>query len=429
MGLWGVEMSNSSFLAHFSVICDKRQQLKVRHKLLDVLFMIVAAIIAGQLDMVTIHYWVNCNADWFAKFLELPGGIPSIHTFRRILRLVDPVQLEKCFVQWVRQIAGGVEGACVSIDGKTNCGSRDGDHSAIHIVSAWLNKNGLTLGEVKTSEKSNEITAIPQLLALLNLKGCTVTIDAAGAQKKIVDTIVNDNGADYVIALKQNQSHMFWDTELFFTGRDRESEEAAAREAAKAAAALPGGQGQAAISVEPIWREPACRDCACQSLTTTEKGHGRIEKREYFLADDTSFLRDAHLWAGLKAVGMVRTTITNAKSGAKTSDERFFISSTADINQFADAARSHWGIESTHWALDVTWREDYSRICKENEPANMSLIRKMALNLHKKEKQLELKRMEAEPDLKLPYHSYKVRCLHASLDLDYLEKVMIKNII
>jgi predicted transposase YbfD/YdcC len=173
--------------------------------------MIVAAVIAGQKDMVTIHYWMRQHAEWFEKYLELPNGIPSIHTCRRVLRIINPLQLEKCFIQWVRDIVGEVCKGMVAIDGKTSRGAKDTGQevSAIHIVSAWFSKNNLTLGEVKTNEKSNEITAIPQLLSLIEIASCVVTIDAAGTQKEIARKIVEDNHADYVLAVKQNQKHMF----------------------------------------------------------------------------------------------------------------------------------------------------------------------------------------------------------------------------
>lgn len=195
-----------------------RQQGKVLHNLIDVLFIAVAAFIAGADDWEIVVAFAQKREAWFKKFLELPNGIPSINTFRRIFRMINSKQFEKCFIYWVKDIARKSKGRFVAIDGKTVCGAKDGDQvtSPIHLVSAWLSKNGLVLGQVKTNEKSNEITAIPELLDLLFIKGAVITIDAMGTQKDISKKIIKENEADYVLALKLNQPTLYQDVSDYF---------------------------------------------------------------------------------------------------------------------------------------------------------------------------------------------------------------------
>jgi len=420
-----VNMADSSFLAHFSLLEDKRQQAKVRHKLIDVVFIAVAAFIAGCDDWDVVLFWANERIEWFKRFLELPNGIPSIHTFRRTFRMIEPRQFEKCFIGWARELARDAAMHTVAIDGKTLRGAKDGDESksSIHIVSAWLSDNGLTLGEVKTGEKSNEITAIPELLDLLFIEGSVVTIDAAGTQKDIAAKIVNDNHADYVLAAKMNQPNLCADIELYFTGRDREAE-AAEAEKRKAAA------GEDAAPVAPIYLgRPAFLDDDYQYKKVSEKGHGRIEQREYFLVPNVDCLRDKELWTGAKSVGMVVSKRTIVKTNETSTEERFFICSITGIDQFAASVRDHWGIESTHWVLDVAFSEDKSRIRKENEPENVALLRRIALNIHKLDKNKEIQMARMEPNRKIKQESYNLRRHRAFLKEDYLEKVLIHNLL
>jgi predicted transposase YbfD/YdcC len=378
----------TSFHSYFSMIQDLRQQGKVLHKLIDILFIAVAGFIAGADDWEIVIMFAEKRIDWFKKYLDLPNGIPSIHTFRRVFRLIDPKQFEKCFIRWVKDIARRSKGNIVAIDGKTVRGAKEADHesSPIHIVSAWTSQNNLFLGQVKTNEKSNEITAIPELLDLLFVQGSIVTIDAIGTQKDIAKKIYKDKEADYVLALKTNQPNLYKDVEDYFQFVLKEN----------------------------------FKDVKYQFVRTAEKGHGRIEVREYYLITDISWLESRKDWEGLKAIGMV---ISKRKQKDQESVEtRYYLSSITNGNKFSEAVREHWGIESMHWVLDVVFNEDKSRIRKENEPENAALLRKMALNILKIDTQLD-KANDVRP------HSYNAKRYKSAIDVDYLEKVMITNIL
>jgi len=378
----------TSFHSYFSVIHDMRQQGKVLHKLIDVLFIAVAAFIAGADDWEIVILFAEERKEWLKKYLELPNGIPSVHTFRRVFRLIDPKQFEKCFILWTKEIARRSRGDIIAIDGKTARGAKDNgnDTSLIHIVSAWSSQNNLFLGQVKTNEKSNEITAIPELLDLLYVKGNIISIDAMGTQKKIAEKIYKEKEADYVLALKKNHETLHDEVERYF---------------------------QYALEVQ-------FKDMEYQSVRTVEKGHGRMEIREYYLATDILWLESRKDWPGLKSIGMVVSHCT--RRNVKTTDIRYFIASINGITEFSDTVRQHWGIESCHWTLDVTFKEDASRIRKENEPENAALLRKMALNILKIDTQMD-KANNIRP------YSYNAKRYKSAINNDYLEKVMIDNIL
>lgn len=382
-------MTESKFLQYFSVIQDFRQEGKVLHNLIDILFIAVASVIAGADDWNIVVTFANSREEWFRKFLELPNGIPSKDTFRRVFALIEPKQFEKCFVSWVKEIAQNLEdsGAIVAIDGKTLCGAKRTAESAsaIHIVSAWTNQNKLTLGQVKVNEKSNEITAIPELLDLLFIKGNIVTIDAMGCQKNIAKKIIEDNKADYVLALKGNHELLCNDVKDYF---------------------------------ESLLKNEF-KDIAHKSITTKEKSHGRIEIREYHLVTEIDWLSDRELWTGLKAIGMVKSKCEH--KGKISTETRYYIASIANVEKFAEAVRTHWGIESMHWTLDVTFNEDRSRIRINSEPENMAMIRKMALNIVRMDK-------NEEDNPKMP-KSVKAKRFLSAIDVDYLEKLLIKNLV
>jgi predicted transposase YbfD/YdcC len=379
-----IQMINSSFKSYFSILKDLREAGKVLHNLIEILFIAVAAFVAGADDFDEVVIFGQEREEWLRKYLELPNGIPSVHTFRRIFRMIDSKQFEKCFIYWVKSIARDTKGTVVAIDGKTARGAKEAhqDKSPIHIVSAWLNKNSLVLGQIKTNEKSNEITAIPELLDLLSIGGATVTMDAMGTQKTIAHKIIKDNGANYVLALKMNHENMYIDVETYF---------------------------KFAISEE-------FKDIPFQYIKTLEKGHGRLETREYYLITDIGWLAEKDKWEGLKSIGMaVNKTI---RKGVATEEVRYFLCSITNGGDFSEAVRTHWGIESMHWTLDVTFGEDKSRIRKESEPENTALLRKIALNLLKIEKKNDKKQL-----------SYKGKRFTASLNENYLEKIMIDNIL
>ena len=417
-------MVKTSSANHFSLIADERQQGKVRHPLISIFFIAVAAAVADSDDWEDVVFWAGEKECWLKRFIDLPYGIPSISTFERVFRLVDPKQFEKCFVAWARDIAEDADGRTVAIDGKALRGAR----SAVHIVSAWMSGEGLSIGEVKVSDKSNEITAIPELLKLLSIEGSVVTIDAAGTQTAIARQIVKENHADYVLALKGNQPSMHKDAALLFSGVDIEKEQdakEAERKIQEAAAQMPALIAEANGGGALPDGSPAFLGMDFQSAQTSEKGHGRIERRVYALVDDIGWLSRRREWEGLAALGMAARLSTEAKTGAQSYDMRFFLSSVSDIEQFSNSVRAHWGIESMHWTLDVTFSEDKSRIRKDNEPQNMAVIRKLAMNFLKAQKKSELGSESVTN--KVRRESYKVKRKRAMMREDYLEKIMVGN--
>lgn len=275
---------------------------------------------------------------WLKTFLELPNGIPDSDTFRRVFERIDPAELSNALYNWLgmeREKRG-----TIAIDGKTICGSGNADHKAYHVVSAFVAENQITLGEVTVDEKSNEITAIPQLLDLIDVSGATVTIDAMGCQTDIAKKIVK-NKANYCLALKGNQARLHEDVKLYFEN----------------------------ISAE-------------QTVVTREKGHGRIEKREYFMETNINWLPQKTDWVKINAIGAVKSTVFE-KEETRT-ETRYFITSLGDVTEFADAVRKHWSIENQlHWQLDVTFGEDNSRARKDNSPLNLNVLRKTSLALLK----------------------------------------------
>ena len=284
---------------------------------------------------------VPCHVptEYLKLWICLQNGLASHDTFQRVFALLAPEELERSFERWTQSVHVKTKGEIVSIDGKTVRGSRDKAHPIVHMVSAWADENQLVLGQVRTEAKSNEITAIPTLLALLDLQGCIVTIDAMGCQKEIAKAITAKE-ADYVLSLKENHPDLFDDVRTYF--QDEEN--------------------------------------ALQSHKTHEKDHGRIEMRKYYLSADIDWLPAKPQWAGLNGIGMVCSDI---QTGGKTTREtRYFITSLSDVKDFARAVRSHWGIEnSVHWCLDVIFHEDANRTRKNNSGENFSVIRRVALNL------------------------------------------------
>ena len=317
-------------------LTDKRRQWgNLRHKLVDIVFIGLVSVICGGRDFEHMEDTGCGKYDWFKKHLELPNGIPDSDTFRRVFERLEPKELAEV-LQEVTEVAG----TTVAIDGKTICGSGNDKHKAYHVVSAWVAEYQITLGQLETSEKSNEITAIPELIDILDIKGSTVTTDAMGCQKQIAAKIIEKN-ADYVLGLKGNQPSLYQDVKLYF-----ESE-------------LPQS-----------------------TIRTLEKDHGRIEKREYYLETDVDWIPQRADWVNLRGIGMVRTSVTSMKTEEFTQQCRYFITSLTDIDQFAYAVRKHWSIESQlHWQLDVAFREDASRARKDNSPLNLNILRKQALSL------------------------------------------------
>lgn len=341
---------------HFIKITDPRVVGRTDHKLIDIITISLCAIISGAGNWPEIEAYGKAKYDWFKEFLELPNGLPTQHTFRRFFIAVSTDELENCFLNWVKSVFKVSDSKVVPIDGKTLRRSydRSSNKAAIHMVNAWCAENGISLGQIKTSEKSNEITAIPELIKSLELKGCIVTIDAMGCQTKISENII-DKGADYVLALKGNQSNLKEQVELFF-------EDA---------------------------RTNNFKDVPFDSHTTIDPDHGRIETRKYTTVAEIDWLQGKENWKELKTIIMVESERdVNDKVSKET---RYYISSMENVaEEIGDAVRSHWGVEnSLHWKLDIGFREDECRKRKGNAAANFAIMRQIALNLLNQEKTMK----------------------------------------
>jgi predicted transposase YbfD/YdcC len=337
---------------HFAGLTDPRIDRTRLHDLLDIIAIAICAVVAGADSWDDIEDFGHAKIGWLKSFLPLTNGIPSHDTFRRVFERLDPDQFQRCFLGWIEALHEATERQVVAIDGKTLRRSFDraGGKSALHTVHAWATANHLLLGQVAVDEKSNEITAIPKLLKMLEITGAIVTIDAMGCQKEIARTI-RGRGADYVLALKANHERLFEQVVAFFDG---------------ACARLMKGPD---IRYHREWGE----------------GHGRTECRRCWATSDLSWVEGREEWAGLKSVAMVEAE--RFVGDSLSVETRYYLSSLEnDAGLLNGAARSHWGVEnSLHWVLDVAFDEDRSRIKKENAPENFGLLRRLALCLLKKE--------------------------------------------
>lgn len=344
-------MASKSIFDHFNEVADPREDNR-RHLLIDILTIVLCASVCGAEKWDDIEAFGKAKERWFRKFLELPHGVPSHDTFARVFAMLDPEQLNRCFLSWVHAINPRHKQEIVSIDGKTVRHSYDTGEgkSAIHMVSAWANTAGLALGQVKTDEKSNEITAIPELLNLLELEGCIVTIDAMGTQTAIAKKITEKH-ADYLLALKGNQETFKDDVELYFQ------------------------------DVE----EQRMQTDLIDYYKNVDIDHGRIEIRECWTTDDIDWLSMKDQWAGLQSIAMIKT---QRIIGEEKSEETFYYISTlaSEAKLIGQVARKHWGVEnSLHWVLDVAFREDECRKRKDHSPENFAILRHLTLNLLKRE--------------------------------------------
>lgn len=349
-----MENNNTSLLEHFGKIEDPRIARKRLHHLIDIIAIAILAVLCGAEGWEDIEDFGKCKLDWLKTFLRLPNGIPSHDTFRRVICSIRPSEFQTCFVDWVQNIFRVTEGEVIAVDGKTarrsyEKGQQNG-HGPIHMVSAWASKAGFVLGQQKVDGKSNEITAIPLLLKVLELKGCIVTIDAMGCQKEIARQIVEQQG-DYVLALKGNQSSL--------------------------------AQGVATSFEQATLRRFEGLDYAVYE--DVDKGHGRIEVRRCETLSGLLWLDDAKDWVGLKTICKL-TSIREIKDKT-TTEVRYYISSIVDNTQkIAESVRSHWGVEnSLHWVLDVSMHEDNSRIRTGDGAENLNILRKIAVNSLKSE--------------------------------------------
>lgn len=338
--------TSSSFFEHFALVDDPRVNRRRRHQLLDILFIALCATIAGADDFLAMEIWGKARIDWLKKYLELPNGIPSHDTFNRVFQAINPTQFVNCFRNWVQPFCERLGVKFIAIDGKTARATLDRKHAKkpLHIVSAWASEAHLLLGQTAVDEKSNEITAIPRLLELLDLHGAIITIDAMGCQKEIAATI-REGGGHYVLPVKGNQDTLEDDLMTAFAA---ESEKA---------------------------------DPQINSQTTTEKGHGRIETRIVEIMPVPKSVRNQDLWKDLKSIG--RVTRIYQEKGIEKSEVRYFISSlAARVKLFGQAVRGHWGVENgLHWTLDMYFGEDRSRARAGNAAENLALLRRWVLSL------------------------------------------------
>lgn len=365
---------STSILTHFHSLKDPRRVHRRRHHLQDILVIALAAVIAGAQDWQEIAIFGRQREDWLRRFLELPNGIPSHDTFERVFDRLCPRAFQARFGDWVRAVTAALRLQHVAIDGKTLRGSRSTKLGPLHLVSAWASAQRLSLGQVAVDEKSNEITAIPELLDLLDLNGALVTIDAMGCQKAIAAKIV-ERGGHYALTVKDNQEHLLEDIQAAFA-RAFESDFAGLEQS---------------------------------SYDKRERGHGRQEYRCYTVLHSTVGIRGLEDWVGLTSVGMCYSERT--VKGKTTSETRYFIGSKkAGAKYYATGLRNHWGIEnSLHWQLDVTFREDHKRVQRRNGAENLALLRRLTLSL-----------LQAHP-AKL---SIAKKRFAAALDPDFLEEIL-----
>jgi predicted transposase YbfD/YdcC len=348
----------SNLVEALRAVPDPRRQCQnLRHRLVDILVLGFCGVLCGCEDFVEIEAFGRSKEDFFRRFLELPHGIPAHDTFRRVFQAVCPQALQHCLIRWLKEVrAPPAEGEVIAIDGKTlrRTFDRARGLGALHLVSAWATAHGLTLGQVAVDAKSNEITAIPHLIELLDLKDCVVTIDAAGCQKDIAAQIVA-KGADYVLALKENQPTLYEQVSNYFL---KEFDH-------------PGG---------PV-----------RHHRQVEQGHGRTETRDTFVAAVPKALVGAESWVGLASIGMVIRHGLDRATGTTSDEVRYFISSLpARVKRLAGAVRQHWGIENgLHWVLDVAFQEDRMRQRDRTGIENRALLNRLAVSLLRQDRTIK----------------------------------------
>lgn len=366
-----------SFIDYFADLTDPRQEERCEHKLIDILFIAICAVICGAEGFTDMQEFGIAKETWLRQFLELPNGIPSHDTFGRVLARLNPKAFQQCFLNWVRGVADMTNQEIVPIDGKTLRRSYDRSNGqpAIELVSAWTRANRLMLGQIKVAGDSNEITAVPQLLRLLEIKGCIVTVDALHCQKDTAAEILKQE-ADYVLALKGNQSRLHQEVESFF----------------------------AAIRDERTFGYQISRH------ESIDGEHGRIETRKYWHVNAPDYVKEKFAWPGLESLGMCEAT--RELNGQVSREKRYYLCSLAvEAKRFAEAVRGHWSIEnSLHWILDVVFREDDCRVRVGYAAENFGLLRRIAVNLLQQEKTLK--------------RGVKTKRLKAALDERYLLKVL-----
>lgn len=350
-----------SLIGHFETLSDPRVDRTKDHDLIDVLIIAICTLLCGGESFNDMEDFGYAKHDWFKTFLGLRNGIPSHDTFNRVFAALDPQQFLDCFLRWTQSVRRAVAQEIVALDGKALRRALNKDQSVKYIVSAWAQSNNLVLGQLKVADKSNEITALPQLLRVLELSGCIVTVDAMGCQKRIAREIIEAD-ADYVLALKGNQERVHQEVKDFLDQTLAETQKP-----------RPGGSRLS----------PAAAGLA--ALETVEKDHGRLETRRYYQSSELAWFADLKHWEALKSVGMVESI--REVDGKASVERRYYLSSLpVNIELFARAVRSHWGVENKlHWVMDVCFREDQSRARAGYAAENLATLRRLALNLLKRE--------------------------------------------
>ena len=364
--------------AWLSELEDPRMDRTRHHSLQDILTIAITAIVCGADGWVQVAEFGRCKREWFQTFLDLPNGIPSHDTFGRVFAMLDPLAFEKCFMKWVAALAEATQGRLIAIDGKTLRRSLDTAHdkAAVHMVNAWCQANHMVLGQLATDAKSNEITVIPKLLEMLDIKDAVVTIDAMGCQKKIAEKIVAQGG-DYILQLKGNQGGLHEETVMLFDECLRDD----------------------------------CHGIAYTTAATTNGGHGRIEERRIWATEEVEWFAEREKWKGLQSLIRVQAKRTVGKENS--CENRYYISSlpAKDARKLLAYIRGHWGVENNvHWCLDINFREDDCRIRQGHAAENLARLNRIALNLLKAEK--------------TNARGIKTKRLCSGWDNDYLLKVL-----
>ena len=351
-----------SLIEHFKDLPDPRVDRTKDHDLIDILVIAICTLLCAGESFNDMEDFGHAKHDWFKTFLRLRNGIPSHDTFNRLFAALDPKAFLDCFLRWTQSLRQAVPQEIVALDGKALRRALNTDQSVKYVVSAWAESNGLVLGQLKVADKSNEITALPELLRVLELSGCIVTVDAMGTQKKIAREIIEAD-ADYVLALKGNHETVHEEVKTFLADAVAEISKprTVGAKLSKAAATL-------------------------AVLETVEKDQGRLETRRYYQSAELDWFADRSKWEGLKSVGVVEAR--RELGGQRTVERRYYLTSLPlDVETFARAVRGHWGVENKlHWVLDVCFREDQSRARAGYAAENLATLRRLALNLLKREK-------------------------------------------
>ncbi len=354
---------------------DTRRERSVWYPLYEVLFIMLTAVICGATSYVKVEMFGKSKEKWLKKYIKLENGVPDACTFRNVIRAIDTQQLHIGFVEWMRSVAENVTGV-VAIDGKQARRTKDARKAPLHVVSAFSSECGLVLGQLACEEKSNEITAIPKLLEMLEINGCIVTIDAMGTQTEIAKKIT-EKGADYILALKENQKTFYEDVRLFF---------------------------------EEYRTNSAGLDPACCAVSHSQ-GHGRYESRTCYICEDIEWLEGREKWSGLSGIGVVFCKVEQAGNVSKQAHYFIYSRKGMTASQVLEAKRSHWGIENQlHWVLDMQLREDESRARADNSAENLNVLRHWAYNL-----------LKSETSVPGSFSDKQFKCL---LDESFLDKIV-----